>query len=90
MSTSLSADISIIFVCRLVFILTFVFIFFVICISTTDNVRLRAIANLCLIFDLYFYANIIICVCISKHGCTSIFYKSSINALVLIRVLLFI
>ena len=52
MSTSLSADISIIFACRLVFhIKIFVFILFVICISTTDSVRLSIIANLYLIFD---------------------------------------
>ena len=40
MSTSLSADISIIFICRLVFILIFVFILFVIGISNSDSVRL--------------------------------------------------
>ena len=67
-STSLNADISIIFVCRLVFILLFVFILFVICICTTESVRLRIIANLCLIFDLYDQATIFIRVCIGKHG----------------------
>ena len=72
MSTSLSADISIIFVCRLVFMLIFVFILFVICISTTGSVRLSIIANLCLVFDLCYYASIFIRVCISKHACTSI------------------
>ena len=90
MSTSLSADISIIFVCRLVFILIFVFILVVICISTTDSVRLRMIANLYVIFDLYYYANIVIRVCISKHGCTSIGTHPCIHALVLIRKLVFI
>ena len=90
MSTSLSADISIIFICRLVFILIFVFILFVICINTTGSVRLSIIANLCLIFDLYYYANMFIRVCISKHGCTSIGTNLCMNALVLIRVLVFI
>ena len=89
MSTSLSADISIIFVRRLVFILIFAFIICVICISTTDSVRLSIIANLALIFDLYCYANVFIRVCISKHGCTSIGTNLCINALVLIRVFVF-
>ena len=69
-STSLSADISIIFVCHLVFIIIFVFI--VICISTTDIVRLSIITNLYFIFDLYCYANIFFRACISKHGFTNI------------------
>ena len=72
MSTSLNADISIIFLCRSVFILIFVFILFAICISTTNSVRLSIITNLCLIFDLYYYDTILIRVCISKHGCTSV------------------
>ena len=50
MSTSPAA----IFVCRLVFISLFVLIFFLICISTSDSVRLSIVANLCLIFDLYY------------------------------------
>ena len=87
---SLSADISTILVCRLVFILIFVLIVFVICFSTSDSVRLSMIANLCLTFDLHCYANISIRVCISKHGCTSIGIHLSINALVLIRALVFI
>ena len=90
MSTSLSADISIIFVCRLVFILIFVFRFFVTCISTTDSARLSTIANVDLVFDLYCSAKMFIPVCISKHGCTSIGTNLCINALVLIRVLVFI
>ena len=71
MSTSRSADISIIFVWHLEVILIFVLTLCVICVSTSDSVRLRIIANLCLVFDLYYYANIFIRVCISKHGCTS-------------------
>ena len=50
MSTGLSADISIVLVCRLVFILVFVFLLFVICISTTDRVMLSIIATLYLYF----------------------------------------
>ena len=68
MSTSLSADISIIFVCRLVFMLVFVLTLFVICSSTSDSVRLSIIANRYLIVDLYCYANIFIRVGISEHG----------------------
>ena len=82
MSTSLSSDISIIFVCHLVFISIFVLILFVVCISTSG-----IIANLSLIFDLCCYANFFIRVRISKHGCTSIGTSLCINALVLIRVL---
>ena len=84
MSTSLSADISILFVCRLVFILMLVFILFVTCISTTDSVRLVIIANRYLIVDLYYYATIFIRVCISSHGCTSIGTNLCFNLLVLI------
>ena len=87
MSTSLSADISIVFVCRLVCILIFVFILFVICIGATDSVRLSVIANLYLISDLYYYAHVFVRVGISKHGCTSIATNICISALVLIRVL---
>ena len=54
MSTSLSADISIIFVRRLVFIFIFVLILFVICIGTRDSVKLSTIAEV-LIFDLHYY-----------------------------------
>ena len=90
MSTSLNADISMIFACRLIFILIFVLILFVICISTSDGVGLSIIANLCLIFDLYYYAEIFIRVCISKHGCTSIGTNLCTNAVVSIRVLIFI
>ena len=63
---------------------------FVICISTTDSVWQSIIANLYLIFDLYYSANIFIRVCISKHGCTSIGTDLCISALVLTRVLVFI
>ena len=80
MSTNLSADISIIFVCRLVFKLIFVLILFVICASTSDNVRLSGVGNLYLIFDLCHYANLFIRVCISKHGCTSIGIHRCTNA----------
>ena len=90
MSTSLGADISIIFVCRLVFMLLFVLILFVKCINIRDSVRLSIIANLYLIFDLYYHANILIRVCIRKHGCTSIGTNLCTNALVLIRVFVFI
>ena len=45
----MSADISIIFVCHLVFILIFVLILFVICTSTSDNAKLSIIANLYLV-----------------------------------------
>ena len=76
MGTSLSADISIIFVCRLVFILIFVFNLFAICLRTSGSVRLSIVANLCLILELYYYASIFIRVCISKHGCTSIGTRS--------------
>ena len=68
MTTNLSADISIIFVCRLVFMLIFVIIIlFVICISTNDSVKLGIIANRYLIFDLY-DADVLIRICISRHG----------------------
>ena len=90
MSTSLSADINIIFVCRLVFILIFVLILFAICISTRDSARLSIMADLYLIFDVYYSANVFLRVCISKHGCTSIGTNLCINALVLIPVLVFI
>ena len=90
MSTSLSADISIIFVCRLVFIFIFVFILFVICITTAGSVRLSIIANICLIFDLHYSVIFLIRVCISEHGCTSIGTSLCINAFVLIQVLVFI
>ena len=60
MSTILTADISMIFICSLVFMLIFVFISFVICIHATDSVRLSIIPNLYLIFDLYYCANIFI------------------------------
>ena len=72
MRSRLSADISIIFVHRLVFILIFVLGLFAICSSTSDSVRLSFIANLCLVFDLYHSANMFLRVCISTHGCTSI------------------
>ena len=62
---------------------------FVICISTTDSVRLGIMANLYLIL-LFCYAIVFFRVCISKHGCTSIGTHLCINALVLIRVLVFI
>ena len=65
----MSADMSIIVVCRLVFILIFVLILFVVCISTTDRG-----------LDLYYYANIFIRVCISKHGCTNIGTNPSLSA----------
>ena len=91
MSTSLRADISVIFVCCLVSIFILVLIPFVICISTSDSVRLSIIANLCLIFDVYYYANSFTNhVCISKHGCASIGTNLCINALILIRVLVII
>ena len=90
MSTSLSAAISIIFVCCLVFILILVFILFAICINTTDSLRLGIIANLSLIFNLYYSADVFIRVCIRKRGCTSIGTNLCINAVVLIRVLVFI
>ena len=45
----MSADISILLVCRLVFILIFVYIVFAICISTSDSVRLSIAASFCLI-----------------------------------------
>ena len=89
MSTSLSADISIISVCRLVFIFISVLMLFVICNSTSDSVRLSIIAHLYLIFDLDYYANFFIRVCINNHGCTSIGTNRCINALVLIRVFVF-
>ena len=54
MSKKLSADISTIFVHRLVFILIFVLTLFVICVSMSDSVRLSIIANLYLVFDLYY------------------------------------
>ena len=60
MSTSPSADISIIFVCRLVFILIFVLILLAVCISTSASVRISIIANLYLIFSLHYYANLFI------------------------------
>ena len=58
--------------------------------SISDSVRLSIIANLCVIFELYYYANISIRVCISRHGCTSIGTNLCINALVFILVLVFI
>ena len=85
-STSLSADISIIFVCRLVFILIFVLTLCVICIRTSHCVRLSNIANSFLIFDLYCFAHIFIRVCISKHGRTRIGTNLCTNALELTRV----
>ena len=88
MSTSLNADVSMIFVCRLVFIFIFALILLAICISTSECVRLSIIANLYLIRDLCCYAKIFIRVCISKHGCTSI-GTPFFNALVLIRVFVF-
>ena len=60
------------------------------CISTSDRVRLNILANLYLIFDLYYHANIFSRAYISKHGCTSIGTDLCINALVLIRILVFI
>ena len=57
MSTNLSADVSITFVCRLVFIFIFVLVIPVLCISTSDSVRLSVIANFDLVFDLHYYAN---------------------------------
>ena len=75
MSTSPSADISITFVCRLVFIFLFVFILFALCIRTTDSVRLTVIANLCLIFDSYCDANILF-----------VFVSVSILVLVLVQI----
>ena len=93
MSTGLSADISILFACRLVFILIFVFILFVIYISTTDSVRLSNLVLLRIftyfLICIIIYANMFICACISKHG-TSIGTNLCISALVLIRVLVFI
>ena len=67
MRTSLSADISIIFVCRLVFILIFVFILCVICTSTSDSVRLSIIANLDLTFNLYYCTSDGTNLCILMH-----------------------
>ena len=90
MSTSPGADISKAFSCRLVFILTFVLILFVICISTKDSARLSIFANLSSITCLYYYANIFIRVCISKPGCASIGTNLYINALVFVRVFVFI
>ena len=80
MRTSLSADISIIFV----------LILFVICTRTSDSARLNLLAHRYLIFDLYYYGNVSIRVCIGKHSCTSIGFNLCINALVLICVLVFI
>ena len=80
---------SIIFVCRLVFILIFILILFVTCMSNSDSVRLSIIANLCLIFYLYYFANLFIRVCIRKHGCTSIGTNLCINALILLRTPIF-
>ena len=57
-------------------------ILLVICVSTSDSVRHRIIVNL--------YANMFIRVCISKHGCISTGTNLCTNAIVLMRVLVFI
>ena len=70
--------------------LIFVLTLFVICISASDNVRLRIIVNPHLVLDLYSYANVFFRVCVSKHGCSSVGTNPCINALALIRVIVFI
>ena len=54
------------------------------------GVVLLNIANLYLLFDLYDCANIFIRVSIRKYGCISVGTNLCINALVLIRILVFI
>ena len=77
MTTSLRTDISIIFGCRLVFILIFALKLFVKCISTSDSPRLSIIANLYLT---------LICILMLIFSIVFVFVSVSMVVLVLVQI----